>query len=540
MRYYFVGCLTFLVSFAALSRSSSHCRFNYSEDAKGCPTSGSTLLDDTYPVSNFVISVSPFRESPSSRNVPVDFIISALSNYDFSENSPNIIVPAFEQDYAELIASLKKRIDASNGMIPPSILSKVIYSPGETYTWQQDYFESFVDLETGRPVVRGIESYENLGEDSISTLAKTGEGCGIKQGPFITSDLDGKSYAWGEMGGNIEGLPGGLCLVGDNLGPKVSAQFCGKTSNVVQIDVSWLGVGHVDEVIKVLPTNRPGVPQECNFSLAYASPKKAMELLNVPHSLQFPFFSGSFLSVSATKQELFEFRVSRGSRTVGEKFCGILKKAIMSRDRPKNPSDQKNGPQQDPQKAKQGLQVFHKMHQLLLSSAYAAEKAQENEPCDQIETLTNAEFIEAMNSSEFGDYNKLVDQTMENNLHKITEAILKKLPQCAPYLDLIPVPDLFYGTPAIDENGVKSLPLPGNGGSFIPNPTNSVVAGKGVIFSDPQNFLFREYLSDNLNKRGLKPSFIDTWDYAHLGDGNLHCSSHSIPFCAPQGKGKLK
>ena len=35
-------------------------------------------------------------------------------------------------------------------------------------------------------------------------------------------------------------------------------------------------------------------------------------------------------------------------------------------------------------------------------------------------------------------------------------------------------------------------------------------------------------------KRGIKARFIDTSNYAHAGQGNLHCVTHTIPICQPR------
>lgn len=530
--------LAFSSVLALAQAPAPNCEFKYSSNAKACPTSGSTLLDDTYPIASLVISVAPFRKSSSSAKVPVEFILNSLQNYDFSKDAPSIIVPAREEDFQRIRAELEQRISASNGRIPKSILEKVIHTPAQSYTWQQDYFESFVDLETGRPSLRRLESY-NRGdaETAVNNIVNVANSCGISQGAPLTSDHKsmipgGRSFDSGEMGGNIEGLPGGLCMVGDNLSPAVSDQFCGSQDNVVQIDVSWLAVGHVDEVVKVLPSRRPGVPAECNFTLTYASPKKAMELLNQPRSRNFPFFSGDFLSDGANNDELNEFRSSRSIGEVGNKFCRILMDAENARKAaPDSPS--RGG----------ARRAYLRMRELILSSAYAGAGVvsfKGTAGCGKMETLTNAEFLTGMNHPDFKDYNDLVEAHMQASINKIKDNILRRLPQCARHIDIVPVPDLFYGTPAINEQGVKSLPRPGDGGSFIPNPTNSVVAGQGVIFSDPQNALFRDYLTDTLRSRGLRASYIDTWDYSHLGDGNLHCSSHTIPYCQPNQQGRSR
>lgn len=526
IRQMFLLTIMILSSFSVLGQN---CKFNYAPDAKKCPDSGTTLLDDTYPVSTFVISLAPHYANPKSQSVPGEFIIKVLESYKFSESSPNIVVPSRPEDFAQLKKELEKKIAASKGKIPSSILKKIIPAEGQPYTWQQDYFESFINPDSGRPVVRKIGSYDRGGPDAAKNLAKSISSCEITEGADLKTDHqllvpEGKSFESGEMGGNIEGLPGGFCLIGDNQSSQFASQYCGKEENIVQMDVSWLGVGHVDEVFKVIPTNVPGVPKECNFSLMFASPKKAMELLSEPRSANHPIFSGDFLKAGASTDDLNEFRLSRSLKGVGYQFCHILDNfAAPSRGKKNGEGKGKNG----------ASQAFYFIKNQLLSEAHANEG--EFKTCE-IESITNAEFLKAMKEPEFLDYNELVQKSIDESKKKITQKILSRLPQCNKYLSLIDVPNLFYGTPTEDENGVKQLAKPGNGGSFMPNPTNSVVANGNIIFSDPQNPLFRDYLIKELKQKKMQASFIDTWDYAHLGNGNLHCSSHSLPYCTPVNK----
>ena len=151
----------------------------------------------------------------------------------------------------------------------------------------------------------------------------------------------------------------------------------------------------------------------------------------------------------------------------------------------------------------------------------------------QIDTLTNKEFVDNYAGSDMEAYNLKVSEAMKSNREKILAKLAERLPQCVPHIQVIEAPDLFYGQLAHNSDGTTSLPKPGRGGSLFPNPTNSVVMNNGIIFPDPQNPLFRDYLSSEMRKRGMNSDFIDTWDYAHLGDGNLHCASHSLPYCSP-------
>ena len=112
---------------------------------------------------------------------------------------------------------------------------------------------------------------------------------------------------------------------------------------------------------------------------------------------------------------------------------------------------------------------------------------------------------------------------------------LARLPQCKKHFSFIDVPNIFYGGLTVEAADGTRLPKKGGtGASLLPNPTNGVLSNKTMIFSDPQNNAFRNYMDKQMKSKGLKNNYIDTWEYAHIGDGNLHCSSHSINSCRPR------
>jgi len=193
------------------------CNFKYPSNAKACPASGSTLLDDTYPSAGIVISVSPTYRTGESIKIPADFILKVLEGYEYSDSAPNIIVPAHPDDLKLMLRTLSEKVVASKGKIPSQALRKIVPVSAESYTWQQDYFESFVDTKTGKPNLRRIESYDRVHKSSVNNLVSFTKGCDFTEGEGIKTDHrqrvnGGKSFGNGEMGGNIEGLPGGFLL----------------------------------------------------------------------------------------------------------------------------------------------------------------------------------------------------------------------------------------------------------------------------------------------------------------------------------------
>lgn len=130
------------------------------------------------------------------------------------------------------------------------------------------------------------------------------------------------------MGGNIEGAPGGFCMIGDNMGKKFAEQICNNKSNVIQLQTSWLSVGHVDELFKIIPTQfNDGRPKECEFSLMSASPKKALELMKNPKRGE-----TSFTNINNPDSDPNEMRSSRSKLSNGGNIflCYYIKK-VMSK-----------------------------------------------------------------------------------------------------------------------------------------------------------------------------------------------------------------
>lgn len=517
----------YLMLFIWSLNSYSSCKV--SGKAKKCPSSGTTLLDDTYPSAAYVISNKAFKDgSENAEKLPSEFILKVFKAHKYAIKGPKVVVPSTPASYQKIREDLKQKIKDSNGKIPESILDNVVRAEGSDYTWQQDYFESFFDPTTGNPSLRGVESYKRgVGspEEAVQLLteAMDEKSCKPKSGPLLKHSKNSRTN--GEMGGNIEGLPGGSCLVGANAGLDYIEQFCGDKENIVQIDVGWLTVGHVDELVKVIPSKDS--KDECGFSIMIASPSKAIELLGEPRFQNQSFFNLS-PNTEIDKEVMVEYRTSGKSGTL---VCSLLKNKILpTRGTDNSPNKDGNG-----NKIKQVFNQFFLNSLITSAHAGSGAEATSNFSCEKnLLTMTNVELRNAFNEDEdLKKYNELVQEKMNESKKKIEAQILKKLPQCKGQFNFIEVPNLFSGVLKENEDGTKELPLEGNGDSLLPNPTNSVIANKTMLFSDTQNANFNEYLKKEMNKNGLEADFLDTWEYAHLGDGNLHCSTHTIPYCRP-------
>ncbi len=509
--------------------------------AKPCPTSGSTLLDDTYPVKAFVVSATAEHivNSRDSAEMPSRFIADLAESYNYKD-IPDILIPTNDEVFKKVQVSLKMKLEAK--LSPEEVqevLARLKQVPTEIpYKWHQDYFESFVDLKTGTPELRRIEimtrgntdATEGLpSADATKRLANSVSGISLGETLKSIDRTSDDLTDSGELGGNIEGLPGGLCLVGNNQSSGYARQFCKDDKNIVKVDVNWLTVGHVDEIFKVIPTKiQDGRPPECNFALMTASPNKALELLENPRVGNSKFFN--LEEAEGIQEYRDQSFYSRTVRESGSKICDLVKTYIVP-ERAKL-LEQENEEQSMPQEVKEAFLNLI----IPMSHAKLSIKRKEKHCSKELPEVTNREMINAIKQDkELIEYNRLVQESINNSIDKIKDSILERLPQCRNYFKTIEVPDLFFGGPLVElEDGAKELPQPGNGHSLLPNPTNSVIANDTIIFPDPQNNVFGNYIEAEMEKNRLKVKRIETWDYAHVGQGNLHCTSHSIPWCDPK------
>lgn len=524
------------------------------EKAPLCPQNGITLLDETYPTQSFLISNLPYLETKEARGLTRKFIYKILDSYDY-ENVPQILISVADvSEFRALVATTKATLVAKK--LDPKKIDKIItqmtFVPAPNYTWQQDWFESFVDLKTGSPLVRQIDSYPRVPKDNGKLLSKAGANCNVNEGPRIMNDFPAdpkvdprptnQTFGSGEMGGNIEGAPGGFCMVGDNQGKKFTEQICGNADNIIQLQTSWLEVGHVDELFKIIPTQyNDGRPKECEFTLMAASPKKALELMKSSGNGQ-----TSFMDLKNPDSDEDEMRDTRSHQSFpGNLYICKYAEDILKR----RPSLNEVSPAVKAvflklffgvSVADAADQKFKIKRIMSLDANQQKEMEEFNARCAaNLDKVTNFEIQAVMNDdSRFMTLNKTIDESIQNDRAKIKSKILSRLPQCAKYYNELEVPNLFYGQdPFGDGSGKLTLPRPGIINSFLPNPTNSVLMNKTVTFPDTGNQLFNQYLKDELKKKKMKTEFLSTWDYAHLGKGNIHCASHSLPYCRPNSKG---
>lgn len=154
-------------------------------------------------------------------------------------------------------------------------LVQLVYTPADYTIWAQDYFEQAVNGETGAHYFIDLPYEGRLGEHIPSALALA-----CNSGLISQAGIDYKldENVSGNYGGNIESITDDLLLVGNTLSPDQRAILERELSQeVLDINVNWLKVGHVDELISVIPVaNKKG---KCPFDILYSSPGLALELI---------------------------------------------------------------------------------------------------------------------------------------------------------------------------------------------------------------------------------------------------------------------
>lgn len=151
---------------------------------------------------------------------------------------------------------------------------KFLLVPADYTTWVQDYFETVVDGESFLPSLLDLP-YQSPGGDSIpGFLASVCDFDLVAQSEFQRKD----KYVSGDYGGNIEALSDRLVIIGDSIHKDHLKDLKEQMAQeVVQVQVKWLDVGHVDELFSVIPGK--GGEGNCPSKILYASPAEGWKLL---------------------------------------------------------------------------------------------------------------------------------------------------------------------------------------------------------------------------------------------------------------------
>jgi hypothetical protein len=541
-------------------------------DVPVCPTSGSTILPETAPAAAIVVSklsgwsMDPRTEKPRFGNEPLHrFVLDALQAS--RKKVPKIFLNGTDESD---VTAIREQIDQhcadpKNHCRTQAAQWKaaLVRIPGYGFQWQQDYFQTTFDPSTGLPVIRAVRSYVNglNGETAAAELATAAKSYCISSGDTIPPSTEQNySFSNAAMGGNIEALPGGLCLHGNNQDWQTFGRYyCGDHNNSVEIDVKWLSVGHVDEVVGLVPDGKSQAP--CDFAITWASPQKAFELMKDPKNRDQPFFE--FFSDTTFAEQLNSF--------AARELCARVSTFRETLGNPGRSTPRNSTPDRKARKAGSAASLPSWLMKMIIPEVHAGAslipsssgpQVRTRGGCENIPPPTNAEVAAVL---ERAGYNTLIQQKMEANL-AILQKKLKDRTGC-PKIKFIPVPNLFFGAEPKDQPPDATVILDGRQRKFgdlsdeererlpvaqryagvpedralglLPNPTNAVLLDRTVIGPKPWNQAFRTYLSDSYGSLGLTFKEADTW-HANKSQGNLHCATNTMRVCRPASAAKVR
>lgn len=515
-----------------------------------CPESGQ-VLTASYPAAAVTIAESFSLEGDYPSDHPV-----ANAGYDrfqlLAKTVENILVgqpgkppqiflngtPGTKKKLIELLVA--KKVGTRESLATAISLTPDMVT-GRSWTWQQDIMQDGFDPETGRPVLREIVPYHSRGtrRHVRSTIATVKKECGLVTGGGITGS--GPSVS-GYAGGNIEPLPGGLCMVGtDSIAPDFKDEFfksaCGSLNSVVPIETSLLSPGHVDEMLTVVPDKT--APEGCQFAILSASPAAAVEAFdNYPDE---PAFAFPGLTKSETENRIrtnlswlracSNFKnhyhgPSPGKTKPVRTSVGIsfLSKAA-AQSAASFLDDEEKRYERALKRLRDGLKKNDVFESRLPESYFRFD-------CTE---MTNRQLVESFMKPELGrepvyGFNLDFQEVMVHNERRVYERLAEKFPKCKP--KLLRVPQLVFGQ--VVEFMGRNVSVPGTGAALNPAPTNGIVIGDRYVMPDPMNEAMRVYNRKLFEKIGLKLEFLDTSSLSSTY-GNLHCATNVVRYCRPRG-----
>lgn len=420
---------------------------------------------------------------------------------------PTLLISTYQKEYDKILQTVDEMV------AEPALKQKwkaSLVRSGVTghVRWQQDYFESFIDPKTGQPIVREVSNYSRNGSigNEFSYIAKGVSPCILP----IGEPLQSRAYHSGMDGGNIDALPGGICVLGDNGfnndvdWNQYADQFCESDKKLrIKAPTDWLNVGHVDEIFKVIPNKKQKAP--CDFSVVLSSPRLAFQLL-IENS-QEKFISPDKKSGTNINADTYRYRTIDPLADICEQAKKIYSPTVT-------PNTVNGG-------------ITNLFYLLLMPDGISAA------PTFECKNLTNGQVMNVLNQNEdFKKYNYAVQDKVDHFRKDITEKLTYALPECKP--DFIEVPDFYAARSMQNKMGKEVLPKNGSE-SILSNATNSIAINDLIIGSDSGNSAFRDYTRAEYEKRGLTVDFLDVTDSLHKnGGGNLHCTTQTLRQCRPR------
>ncbi|MDA9793054.1 protein-arginine deiminase domain-containing protein [Bacteriovoracaceae bacterium] len=476
--------------------SKSHFK-NHEVSIPKCPGSNDQIkgLDNTFPTAGIFALYTGDNDS---------FIHNLVSNYLEGNEAGrfNLVLPKSKMSLLRNNPELIKVLNSSRvNIIPVDTMPSVD-------RWMQDSFQ-FLSV-NGKPALYQLEHFRETGTPIKNRLAcELARKCNLPY--FIPPDMVdplNKDYNSLNSGGNLEVLPGGTFYTGiiktegfhRNLRGNAKVPFRTKFQNiqkkslessgnkVLELDTSFLSVGHVDEIINIVKTSNSA---PCDYAVLMASPEKAFELMEqtadkvdkLKKDTSFLFHFGDLFVSSAYAQNI----IISDSAT---NRCSEHSYSSLNRDGSNTVI------------SKEQTETIYKNSCI------------DGEPIERYVNSNEYKILKRENLD--SDSPASIKQIMnENRVALIDE--LRKTTKCnSP--QIIPIPVFF-------RNGLSYTPDLVNGVVHTPpgEPSNVIL---------PRSYFnpFDKYVKEELKKYGVSTTLVHDMGY-HLKQGEVHCGTNSARIC---------
>lgn len=473
------------------------------EAAPLCPASG-TLLDDSYPL--MALTISDNIGGPAGVLRTAEEVFAAQPS-----PLPLIFVNASPAGFAELQALAAKRpgwTPAKSARLRP-VFAKSIddFDIVDSFTdpWQQDYIKGSFDPATGRPRSRIVPTYDLVG-DIKEALSKALAACGIAEDPPLPAPSKRNGYS----GGNFDAVPGGACVLGaSDLKPAAWRDYAAGVCagrETFSAPSAWASSGHADEIFKAFPLAGGGA---CDFALAFASPRRALELLS-----EAPAEDALHPGSRAPRDFDHLLGEAPGLRAA----CGVYQENEFKKTRNYTLAP---------------IEWRTTDGKPLLLPAGTGYLRGVGVSCA---SLTNGRLAELVRGDPvMRETNELTQSEMDHFKEEVRAFYARRLPQCGA-IKMIDLPTLYAGRIVVEKNGAHRLGRLDEStavSAVFPTPTNSVIVGRTILVPDPHNRALERGTRAALEGAGFRVRFVDTLE-SHAVLGNLHCTTQTFRYCRPR------
>tara|TARA_Y100000782_G_scaffold97334_1_gene110275 strand:- start:471282 stop:472979 length:1698 start_codon:yes stop_codon:yes gene_type:complete len=382
--------------------------------------------------------------------------------------------------------------------------------------WMQDSFE-FGTL-NGKPALYQLEHHTEQGRDLSTRLTcAIAKSCNV---PYLIPpdmvDPNNADYNSLNSGGNLETMPGGTMYRGtiqtdgfpkyntngslevpfESQAQKVQRESLEANGNkLLDLDTSFLSVGHVDEIINFVQTNQPA---PCNFALLLASPRKAFELMES---------TANQINLEKENEGDAGFIQDIQNLLIPKAHAGAMKLFGGDDDTPSEDIDCE--------------EVSY--NELLYDGAFEEiSEGKTNEVYERncIDDQSVTTFVDSDEYQILKRENLEGPPSIEDVMNRNKDALLRELAQTsgcsAP--PVVEVPVFFRG-------GVAYAPDLVNGVVHTNQNNTSTIIMPRTYFRP-----FDQYMEDELTKLGVGATFVHGLGY-HLLNGQVHCGTNTARIC---------